>query len=390
MWGGLHHRRVLHGFGLLGGSLRFQFDRWFHLCRTLQDPNILSMKAYIEAQGSLLSLKVTGFKSQPNINQSKRGIIRIFSRSSRLRLMRFMARLKFRKIRATFLTLTFQEMVSHERARMVFKRFAMRLRRAFASVSAVWRLEYQPKRGAIHFHLICFNLPFWEQAEVQRCWEACTQEHRSIVDIRLIHGARSIMAYVSKYIAKIDNEAPTSLDDGSYQHGEGGGAGRFWGWINKELLPLGQKLTGVLLDRHTIRSLSSFMWSLIGSDNPYNSVSAHLFCDNATWLCERAIEESGLYSDEYGWSLCITNHHYDDMEYIASHISPEPHSGDRFEAHPVHARPNEVRLVQPCISGWLQKASRTEVQERQWPYFTEHGTLASIVQDSKGHSDGTV
>jgi len=177
-------------------------------------------------------------------------------------------------------------------------------------------------------------------------------------------------------MAKVDNEPPASLDDGSYQHvARDDSAGRFWGWINKELLPLGQKLTGVLLESATIKSLSSFMWALIGSDNPYNSVSAHLFADNATWLCERAIEEGGLYSDEYGWSLCITNHHYDDMEYIATHISPEPHSGDRFEAHPVHARPRSAGTVQPCISGWLRKASRTEVQERLEPYFDKYGKV---------------
>ena len=255
----------------------------------------------------------------------------------------------------------------------------MRLTRKFPVSSGVWRLEYQPKRGAIHFHLLVFNLPYWKQADLQNEWEACTGEEKSITDIRLLHGARSVMAYIAKYIAKVDDSIHTSLDDGSYQHGEDGKAGRFWGWINKKLLPLGQKLSGVLLDRRTISSLSSFMWSLIGSDNPYNSVSAHLFCDNATWLCERAIEEGGLLSDEYGWSLCITNHHYEDMEYIATHISPEPHSGGSFEAYPVHARTRSAGTVQPCISGWLQRSSLAEVQERQWPYFTERGTLASIV-----------
>jgi len=336
------------------------------------------MKAHIEAQGSLLSLKVVGFKSQPNINQAKRGVIRVFSRASRRRLMRFMARLKTRKIRATFITLTFTEMVTNERAKMVFKRFTMRLRRAFAETSAVWRMEYQPKRGAIHFHLICFSLPFWKQSDLQKTWEACTGELRSIVDIRLVHGARSVMAYVSKYIAKIDNEAPASLDDGSYQHeARDEMAGRFWGWINKTLLPLGQKITGVLLESATIRSLSSFMWALIGSDNPYNSVSAHLFADNATWLCERAIEEGGLYSDEYGWSLCITNKHYDDMEFIATHISPEPHSGGRSGLPHDHARARHESEANPCISGWVQKSSRTEVQERRFPYFDEHGIVVS-------------
>jgi len=334
------------------------------------------MKAFIEAQGSLLSLRVMGFKSKPNIQGSKRGIIRVFSAASRRRLMRFMARLKTRKIRATFITLTFSSEVTNEDAKKALKRFTMRVRRAYEAVSGVWRMEYQ-ERGAIHFHLLMFNLPFWKQSDLQGVWEACTKQERSIVNIKLVHGARSVMGYISKYIAKKDERSEiASLDDGSYQHeGRDRLSGRFWGWINKELLPLGQKLSGVLLEAATIKSLSSFMWALIGSDNPYNSVSAHLFADNATWLCERAIEEGGLFSDEYGWSLCITNSHYDDMEYIATHLSPEPHSGGRFEALGNHARPSEARLVQPCISDWLQKPSRTEVQERRFPYFDSSGKV---------------
>jgi hypothetical protein len=289
-------------------------------------------------------MKVTGYKSKRESFGGRRGIIRTFTQASRRRLMRFMARLKVRKIRATFLTLTFTEMVSHERARIVFKRFAMRLRRAFKKASCVWRLEYQPKRGAIHYHLICFNLPYWEQAEVQRCWEACTEEHMSIVDIRLIHGARSIMGYVSKYIAKVDNE-PTSLDDGAYQHGEEKepAASRFWGYINKELLPLGEVITGVLTDRQTIKSLSSLAWAILRNDNPYNSLSFHLFCDNARWLCERAIEEGGALLDEWEYTV-------------------KDHSSPRATHSPYTEHFSEPELaLKPALSlGRLSKGERSE------------------------------
>jgi hypothetical protein len=317
------------------------------------------MIAFIESQGSLLSMRVTGFKASRTSFGGRRGIIRTFSRASRIRLMRFMARLKVRKIRATFITLTFSEMVSNERAKQVFKRFSMRLRRMFKSASAVWRMEYQTQRGAIHFHLICFNLPFWLQEELQRTWEACTEEHRSIVDIRLIHGARSIMAYVSKYIAKIDDREITSLDDGSYQHEPRNDvAGRFWGYINKELLPLGEVVSGVLTDRQTIKSISSLCWSILGSDNPYNSLSFHLFCDNARWLCERAIEEGGMFTEE--WEYTLKDHTAPKQAY---HPYTERFSETELALIPVrptfgHARPNEVSEVQPCISKWVNKALR--------------------------------
>jgi len=336
------------------------------------------MIAFIETQGSLLKMRVTGYQSQRQSHGGKRGIIRTFSRASRLRLMRFMARLKVRKIRATFLTLTFTEMVTHERAKIVFKRFTMRLRRAFASCSAVWRLEYQPKRGAIHYHLICFNLPFWKQAEVQKCWEACTEELRSIVDIRLIHGARSIMAYVSKYIAKVDDDAPTSLDDGSYQHDEREPShSRFWGWIQKELLPVGELVTGVLTDRQTIRSLSSFAWSLLGSDNPYNSISFHLFADNARWLCERAIEEGGCFMDEWAYSVKDHTRHKDTYSPYTGHFSEAELSLISVPTLGRMYRPNEVSSSQPVASGWVVRSSKAVPASRSFPYFDNCGKVVN-------------
>jgi len=341
------------------------------------------MIAFIEAQGSLLSMRVTGFKSRQQGFGGKRGIIRTFSQAARRRLLRFLARLKVRKIRATFLTLTFSEMVTHERAKTVFKRFAMRLRRAFPKTSCVWRLEYQPKRGAIHYHLICFNMPFWKQAEVQRSWEACTKEHRSIVDIRLIHGARSIMAYVSKYIAKVDSET-TSLDDGAYQHveGESPPASRFWGYINKELLPLGEVVAGVLTDRQTIKSLSSLCWAILGSNNPYNSLSFHLFCDNARWMAERAIEEGGALLSE--WEYTVKDH-------STPHASHHPYTGHFSEAelNPKEvltlgrkSRLSEANSVQPCTSDWLRRASFS-FSASVVQMFRNEGIVVSIDQLSK-------
>jgi hypothetical protein len=269
-----------------------------------------------------------------------------------------MARLKVRKIRATFITLTFTEIVSNERAKTVFKRFAMRLRRKFPDASAVWRMEFQ-ERGAIHFHLLCFKLPFWLQSRLQVEWEACTEEARSIANIKLVHGARSVMAYVSKYIAKVDNREPTSLDDGSYQHGgeKTCTAGRFWGYINKELLPLGEVVAGVLTDRQTIKSLSSFIWSLLGDGNPYNSLSFHYFCDNARWLCERAIEEGGAILDE--WEYTVKDHSSPKPEHhpFTEHFSEAELASPEREVPTIKSRGREAILLAPCTSSWTDRAS---------------------------------
>lgn len=224
-------------------------------------------------------------------------------------------------------------------------------------MSAVWRMEFQD-RGAIHFHILAFNLPFWKQKELQEAWEDCTEEFRSIAHIKLVHGARSIMSYISKYIAKPDERTElTSLEDGTYQHDEREKlSGRFWGWINKELLPLGEVVAGVLTDRQTIKSLSSFAWALLKSDNPYNSLSFHLFCDNARWLCERAIEEGGCLMDE--WSFTVRDH-------SEAHASHSPYT-ERFSEPELsikeplslakQSRPRSARSVQPCTASWTERA----------------------------------
>jgi len=348
------------------------------------------MIAHIEAQGSLLSMKVLGFKSSRSSFGSKRGIIRVFSRASRRRLMRFMARLKTRKIRASFLTLTITRIVSNETAKIYFKRFTARLRRNFPNTSAVWRMEFQ-ERGAIHFHLLAFNLPFWKQKDLQATWEACTEEPMSICHIKLVHGARSVMAYISKYIAKPDERTEiTSLEDGSYQHGSAGGlAGRFWGYVNKKLLPLGEVYTGVLTDRPTIKSLSSLCWSILGSDNPYNSLSFHLFCDNARWLCERAVEEGGCWFDE--WEYTVKDHSSPHASYhpYTEHFSEQELSTKNVQALGRMSRPSEASSYQPCTSDWLEHAVLS-FPARIASEFRNDGILVHIVPLSKGHSHASL
>jgi len=304
-------------------------------------------------------MRLTGQQSGRASFNHKRGVIRVFSAGSRRRLMQFMARLKTRKIRATFITLTFSEIVSNARAKMVFKRFAMRLRRKFEKASVVWRMELQ-ERGAIHFHLLAFNLPFWKQKDLQDTWAECTEEYLSIADIRLIHGARSIMGYISKYIAKKDERTElTSLENASYQHASPEKvSGKYWGWINKDGLPLAIPRMGVLTDGETIRSISRWAWKKIGSDNPYNSISFSFFAENAYWLFNRAVEKGGRMMDEWEYTVKDHTRHknmHDEWTDIFSEeelkLNPAPTIGRLVKGE-------RSELVQPLIRRWLEPASR--------------------------------
>src|SRR5205085_8035023 len=144
---------------------------------------------YFEAQGSLLVMRLLGQEKRPNTIAPIRGRIRRFSANARRRLMRFMARLRMKGVRATFITLTFKGYPSNAEAKRALHAFMSHLRRTFPKASACWRMEYQ-KRGAIHFHLLCFDLPYWPQKELQETWTAITRETSSRVDIRLIRSRR--------------------------------------------------------------------------------------------------------------------------------------------------------------------------------------------------------
>lgn len=224
-----------------------------------------------------------------------RGIITGFSRASRRRLIDLTARLDTENVRKTFLTLTFSDMPDANQAKAALKRFTMRLRRAFPNFSAIWRLERQ-ERGAIHFHLICFNLPYIPQKTLQKTWEECTGEARSIIHIKLLNSSRAVMNYVSKYIAKpLESEGFTSLDEPTYQHADG----RHWGYVNKEKLPMAEKYEYHIADDDAIRYA---MWSCFALSHGRAGRSTQhikLFCDDALEMLRFTLKISA----HQGWRV---------------------------------------------------------------------------------------
>lgn len=265
--------------------------------------------AYIEAQGSLLVMKIRSADGHVRRGGGVRGKVTGFSKKSRHRMLIFMSRLRTKGARATFITLTFSGLPSPEEAKRCLKRFLMRIRRHYASVSGVWRMEVQ-ERGSIHFHVLTFGLPFIPQKRVQKAWEACTREGRSIVDIRLASGARRILAYISKYISKpTDDPDLTSLEDVPYQHAPRDDcSGRVWGWINKKSLPLGERVEGFLVKWSTITWLR-FEANLLSEGRASRSVwKVTLFNDTVYQLFDQAIELGGLDVQDFKDSTFAPNY----------------------------------------------------------------------------------
>lgn len=237
------------------------------------------MIATVSAQGQVYELRrsdVTTPLKPPH--GGIRGVITGFSRASRRRLIDLTARLDTDGVRKTFLTLTFSDIHTPEETKAALKRFTMRLRRAYPNFSAIWRSERQ-ERGAIHFHLICFNLPYIPQKGLQSVWEDCTKEARSIIHIKLLNSSRAVMNYVSKYIAKQDDADAvfTSLDKPTYQHA----TGRHWGYINKKALPMATKWSFHVTDPDAIRYAMWGCFALSKGRAGRSTQHIKLFCDDA-------------------------------------------------------------------------------------------------------------
>jgi len=319
------------------------------------------MKCHFEAQGSLLVLKLLERKPRPNNKCSVRGRIKRFSANARRRLIRFMARMRMKNCRATFITLTFKGYPTNAEAKRALHAFMSHLSRNFPQASACWRMEYQ-ERGAIHFHLLCFNLPYWPQKALGEVWTRITRETASRVDIRLVRSRRGVMYYVSKYIAKVDAKGgKTSFIQVPYLHGyKKWRKGRFWGYHNKKHLPLGQKFEGVLVNDSLIKKLSNAAWEIIGTETRYNSVSFHLFTDKAVSLWTRYIEKGGLTIDEWRNSRQATEREYRDYAYLDKHFSERELVNDYVKPKVSLSRGREAILLAPCTKNWASRQFRTE------------------------------
>jgi len=314
------------------------------------------MIAYIEAQGSLLTMKVMGRKYKRPYTGGIRSRIRSFSAKSRVRLMRFMARLKMSGVRATFMTLTFKGYPTNAEAKRCLHAFVQHIRRNFPTASAVWRMEFQV-RGSIHFHLLCFDLPYWDWKEILKTWKGITHQDVARIDVRLVRSRRGVMSYVSKYIAKVDKgHRKTFFISPPYLHGgRKWRKGRFWGYHNKKGLPLGEKVAGVLTSNSTINRLSDAAWEIIGAATRFNSISFSLFHDHSTSLAMRNIEQGGMFLDEWKWSQVMTPREQRDVEYTSSRFSEAELKEIKVEVPSFKSRPRSARSVQPCTSSWTRR-----------------------------------
>lgn len=192
------------------------------------------MDVRISTQGSLLKVKVPKTEHN-NKGGGIRGEVSGFSPKSRKRLLELFATLDLKK-GCVFITLTYPAHYPNaKRAKNDLRAFFERLRRLQPQCAAIWRLEFQ-ERGAPHFHLLVFNLPFLPKEEIQRWWSEIIDYDRPFTRIELIRDSKKSIGYVAKYVAKPTPEVNSGFNYETYLH-----AGRTWGCFQKSKLPFGER-----------------------------------------------------------------------------------------------------------------------------------------------------
>lgn len=275
--------------------------------------------ATIRKQGYVLEVKREEKRSFRVKPAPKRGFIKEFSAKSRKRLVQLFCSLDASVIRRArqrvkFITLTYKDVQTDgETAKVHLKRFMEYLQYHYPEMWCVWRLEPQ-KRGAIHFHLICGNLPYIDKAFIQVVWSRSSDqlpEEINFVEsmeslakrcaftrIEAIRSMRGVLSYASKYMTKVTSGESEESGDESLGLTMCHIFGRHWGVYGRKNLPMAENHQfGIALPENL------FKWFMAKCDSPHCAPdqSFTLFCENAQMLYNVAF---GLFNCHTGfWGI---------------------------------------------------------------------------------------
>ena len=237
-------------------------------------------------QGDYVRATVKNSSPSAAVVRAVRGQVDGFSSASRRRLMVILNRLEWSGLSVAFCSLTygqlFPDIETFKRHIDIFGKRMMRWAAAHGcKLSIIWKMEFQ-ERGAPHLHLLVFGLPSsmtdFELRQLMRWrwalsiggdyWDKSDPEFWRVpfVQADWITSKKRAMAYVSKYLAKVDvrssrsaaaptafsedvgddgANAPTGFNNVSYLTATSK-TGRIWGVIGRVNLPFAEAVRVVV------------------------------------------------------------------------------------------------------------------------------------------------
>jgi len=237
------------------------------------------------SEGAGLFKLSTGEKGQA-IEGVKRGVCKGFSRASRLRLIRTLARVRRDADMPLFVTLTFPENYpTVEKSKELLKYFRERLKYNFPSIGYVWKLEPQ-KRGAPHFHCLMWGISFEDAASyIPNAWHELAGQgdknhllfhlgllHHSQPCVQQIRSYAGIMFYASKYLGKVVE----GLEGWEK-------VGRYWAVVNKNNIPFGEDMI-MYIEEDDFKTFRKYQQKYSGLRFRSGQISSTILCDADQWV----------------------------------------------------------------------------------------------------------
>jgi len=191
------------------------------------------------AEGSVMTVERNrGWEEHETERVSKRGRIGGFSDKSRKRFLLFVSSLR-RDVLPLFITLTYPDRWPEEWSNWkdhLHKWWSHEVARKWPGASCVWKLEPQ-ERGAPHFHLMVWGVPFMPHEWLARTWWKTVgsgeEGHlRAGTRVERARSFRGVMCYAGKQYLGKRVELPASW----------GNVGRFWGAMGRKHFPRSEVL----------------------------------------------------------------------------------------------------------------------------------------------------
>lgn len=158
-----------------------------------------------------------------------RGDIKEFSKGSRKRLLHTVGKIS-RSALPLFITLTYPESWpdSGEVWKAHLKAFWKRIKRRYPRAACIWKLEAQ-KRGAPHYHLLTWGIPYESMYIISRLWYEVVgsgdDKHlKAGTNVQIVRDVKGTLLYAAKYLGKIEGQKWSK-------------PGRFWGVLCGEFIP---------------------------------------------------------------------------------------------------------------------------------------------------------
>ena len=266
--------------------------------------------------------------------QKKRGLIHGFSRSSRRRMMQFLAKVRLDGLLPLFGTTTYPDIFPDEAEK--FKRdlqtLIERLKRRFPLVGLLWRLEFKVRKSGVnvgkvapHFHWLLWNVPRkfdfkaepgkWAKISQARdgTWRETVRFHdgdkiatvvntvsgqdrftewlsrnwydvagtgdlrhyNAGTNVKVLLSKQEVFFYVSKYMGKTETEAGCECP------------GRFWGVVNPKNIPMGERKWIYCTGRQAtqlMRFMRRYVHSVTQRKYRFNRWSMNCLCHADFWL----------------------------------------------------------------------------------------------------------